>query len=413
MLDKVRKWLGEHVVLVDTISVAPFLSLAVGSYLGAIAADPSNTSLLRVAFAVALLLPLVLRRTLPMTVFTVIAVVAAMQMVSPVGLIVADLALLVALYTVAARGDPVRAVAALVMVEAGFLVALLRSEYVGWDDWDTFALYTCLILLFWVVGLYVKARRRHFAGLEERTRWLERERDARARVAVAEERERIAREMHDVVAHNLSVMVVQAEGATYAIDQDPARAKNALGTIAATGRSALAEVREILGVLREGGDEEEYAPRPGLEQVEQVVERVREAGLPVEFTVDGPRRGLSAGVELAAYRVVQEALTNTLRHAGPEVGRVLVRVRYGEDALELSVRDDGRGGGSVAEVEPEVEPEAGSEAGSGAVDGDGGGHGLIGMRERVSVYGGSVRAGPRADGGFEVVASLPLRSDTG
>ena len=395
VFDRVRKRLGEHVVLVDTISVAPFLLLTVAPYLGAIAADPSNTSLVGVAFAVALLLPLVLRRTLPMTVFTVIAVVAAAQTFSSVGLLIADLALLVALYTVASRGDPARSVAALVVVEAGFLVALLRSEYVGWDDWDAFALYTCLILLFWVVGLYVKVRRRYFAGLEERTRWLERERDARARVAVAEERERIAREMHDVVAHNLSVMVVQAEGATYAIDQDPARAKNALGAIAATGRSALAEVREILGVLRGGGDEEEYAPRPGLEQVEQVVARVREAGLPVEFTVDGHRRGLSAGVELAAYRVVQEALTNTLRHAGPEVGRVLVRVRYGEDALELSVRDDGRGDGSVVAAV------------------DGGGHGLLGMRERVSVYGGSVRARPRADGGFEVVASLPLRSDTG
>ncbi|MGW9556303.1 sensor histidine kinase [Nocardiopsis sp. NPDC055551] len=392
MFDRVRKWLGEHVVLVDTISVAPLLLLTASAHLGAGDADPSSVY---AALAFALLLPLVLRRTLPMTVFTVIAVVAAVQMLSPVGLIVADLALLVALYTVASLSDPVRATVALVVVEAGLLVALLRSEYVGWDDWDAFALYSCLILLFWVVGLYTKVRRRHFAGLEERARWLERERDARARVAVAEERERIAREMHDVVAHNLSVMVVQAEGATYAIDQDPARAKNALGAVAATGRSALAEVRGILGVLRED-DEEEYVPRPGLEQVAQAVERVREAGLPVEYTVDGRRCELSTGMELAAYRVVQEALTNTLRHAGPDVGRVLVRVRYGEDALELSVRDDGGGG------EPAVA----------AVDGDGG-HGLIGMGERVSVYGGSVRAGPRADGGFEVVASLPLRSDTG
>ncbi|MGW8437644.1 sensor histidine kinase [Nocardiopsis sp. NPDC055879] len=392
MFDRVRKWLGEHVVLVDTISVAPLLLLTASAHLGAGDADPSSVY---AALAFALLLPLVLRRTLPMTVFTVIAVVAAVQMLSPVGLIVADLALLVALYTVASLSDPVRATVALVVVEAGLLVALLRSEYVGWDDWDAFALYSCLILLFWVVGLYTKVRRRHFAGLEERARWLERERDARARVAVAEERERIAREMHDVVAHNLSVMVVQAEGATYAIDQDPARAKNALGAVAATGRSALAEVRGILGVLRED-DEEEYVPRLGLEQVAQAVERVREAGLPVEYTVDGRRCELSTGMELAAYRVVQEALTNTLRHAGPDVGRVLVRVRYGEDALELSVRDDGGGG------EPAVA----------AVDGDGG-HGLIGMGERVSVYGGSVRAGPRADGGFEVVASLPLRSDTG
>ena len=248
VFDRVRKWLGEHVVLVDTISVAPFLLLTAIAHLGAGDAGPS---FVYAALTVALLLPLVLRRTLPMTVFTVIAVVAVVQTLSPFGLIVADLALLVALYTVASLSGPARATVALVVVEAGFLAALLRSEYVGWDDWDAFALYSCLILLFWVAGLYTKVRRRYFAGLEERARWLERERDARARVAVAEERERIAREMHDVVAHNLSVMVVQAEGATYAIEQDPARAKDALGTVAAIGRSALTEVRGILGVLRE------------------------------------------------------------------------------------------------------------------------------------------------------------------
>ncbi|WP_239647102.1 sensor histidine kinase [Nocardiopsis salina] len=318
------------------------------------------------------------------------------------------MAVLVALYTVAARARTAWAVGALGVVEAGLLLGLVRSPYAGPGDWEVFAPYTFLILLCWVTGLYVKLRRSFVVGLEEQNRWLERERDARARAAAAEERERIAREMHDVVAHNISVMVVQAEGATYAVEQDPGRARSAMQTVAETGRSALSEVRGILGALRgsgaesregagagDGQDREAYAPRSGIGGLDLVAEQVRAAGLPVEFTVVGEERPLPTGVELAAFRVVQEALTNALKHAGPAAGRVRVEVEYGARELTLRVRDDGAGGPSGAGVS--VHP-----------SGDGRGQGLIGMRERVSVHGGSLRASPGAGGGFEVVATLPL-----
>jgi len=395
MFGRVQRWLRRHEMLVDTISVTPFLLLCVGTILGYADADRlGHISVpLHLAITFALLLPLALRRTFPAAVFTVVAAVAAVQLALGLGLILADFAAVVAMYTVAARCRWTWALTALGVVEAGLALTIVQSPYANWGDWDAFATYTFLILLFWVTGLYMKVRRRYFLGLEERAQWLERERDAHAQAAVAEERARIAREMHDVVAHNLSVMVVQADGATYAIDDAPDRAKGALETVAATGRAALAEVRGILGVLRE--DKEEYTPQPGIEQLDQVIGQVREAGLPVEFTVEGKQHRLSAGVELAAYRVVQEALTNTLKHAGPGVSRVQVRVHYGTDALELRILDDGWG----ASVPEDVD--------------NGRGHGLIGMRERVSVYGGSVQAGPRAGGGFEVVASLPLRLSTG
>ena len=399
MFGKVREWTGRHLVLVDTIGVAPFLLLYASTLLSSLggasdgealgrASDPAHMT---VAFA--LLLPLVVRRRFPMAVFTVVVAVAGVQMWLGVGLIVADVALPVALYTVAAHCRPAWAVAALGVVESGLFLALVRSPHADWGSWEAFALYSFLFMLCWVTGLYMRLRRRYVLGLEERAQWLEHERDARAQAAVAAERERISREMHDVVAHNLSVMVVQAEGATYAVDRDPDRAKGAMATVASTGRSALSEVRGILGVLREGsgrGGEDEYAPRPGIDGLDRAVEQVRAAGLPVELTVGGDRRDLPTGVELAAFRVVQEALTNALKHAGPEVGRVRVEVDYGADALELRVLDDGRG---VSSGEPA---------------GQGRGQGLIGMRERVSVHGGSLRAGPGPDGGFEVVATLPL-----
>lgn len=359
-------------------------------------ADPDHPSGLplpaNVALTLALLLPLTLRRRYPVGVFAVIASTAALQLVLGFGLILADFALIVGMYTVAAHRRPAWALAALATVELSLLLLIARSPYTDWSDWNAFATYSFLIMLCWVTGLYTNTRRSYLIGLEERAESLERERDARAQAAIAEERARIARELHDVVAHNVSVIVVQADGATYTIDSDPERARTALETIAETGRTALAEMRGILGVLRDGEHEDEYAPRPGLEQLGQLVDQVRQAGLPVEFTVKGTARGVPTGVGLAAYRVAQEALTNTLKHAGPTVSRVRVWLYYREDSLDLRVLDDG-GGTAVP-------------------DATGAGHGLIGMRERVSAYGGSVRARPYPGGGYEVVASLPLRQVT-
>jgi signal transduction histidine kinase len=248
-----------------------------------------------------------------------------------------------------------------------------------------------LVLAAWLLGDSVRWRRGFYQALEERATRLERERDAQAQVAAAAERARIARELHDVVAHNVSVMVVQADGAAYAMDASPQRAREALGAISGTGRRALAELRSLLGVLRDSADPgAALAPQPGLEQLEELVREARAAGLPVSLSIEGAPRAVPQGEALAAYRVVQESLTNTRKHAGPGA-TARVRLRYGEEHLVISVTDDGRGASATRN------------------DGLAGpGHGLAGMRERVELYGGSVRSGPRAGGGYEVVARLPL-----
>ena len=198
--------------------------------------------------------------------------------------------------------------------------------------------------LAWVLGDSIRTRRAYFAQLEERAARLEKEREAQAKVAVAAERARIARELHDVVAHNVSVMVVQADGAAYVLDAAPDQAKKALETISTTGRQALAEMRRLLGVLRTGEHQEggEYVPQPDVEQIEDLVEQCRGSGLPVDFKVEGTPRPLPSGVELTAYRIVQEALTNTRKHGGPNAG-ASVRLVYFDDGLGLLVEDDGRG----------------------------------------------------------------------
>ncbi|MEU1896976.1 histidine kinase [Nocardiopsis dassonvillei] len=396
MFGRVRRWSRRHETLVDAVQAAPFLLLCLMASLNHADPDSSGGVPLPVYLALtfALVPPLALRRGYPRTVFAFLALVALLHLAFGLGLILADFAVLIGMYTVAAHCRFRWALVALATAEVGLVLMIASLPHADWGDWNVFVVYTFLIMLLWVTGLYTNVRRGYLVGLEERAEWLERERDARARAAIAEERARIARELHDVVAHNVSVMVVQADGAAFAIDSDPARAKGALETISETGRTALTEMRGMLGVLRDGEPGEEYAPRPGVERLEQLFARVRGAGLPVESTVEGRARQLSAGVDLAVYRVVQESLTNTLKHAGSRVSRVRVRLRYGDDTLEVRVLDDGRG----ASVPEAARP--------------GRGHGLIGMRERVSVYGGSLRAGPCPGGGYEVVASLPLRPVT-
>jgi signal transduction histidine kinase len=239
----------------------------------------------------------------------------------------------------------------------------------------------------WLIGFAFYERNRRTAQLTERAERAERARETEARAAVAEERARIAREMHDVVAHSLSVMVVQAEAAEAMLDGDPDRARRPLAAVQQTGRDALGELRRMLGVLREMADQNpELAPQPGLSGIDELVDHVRQAGLPVSVRVEGDPRPLPPGIDLSAYRIVQEGLTNALKHAGPASAEVVLR--YGAREIELEVRDDGRGGGS----------------------GNGGGHGLLGMRERVALYGGDLTAGPRPEGGFALVARLPLET---
>jgi signal transduction histidine kinase len=243
----------------------------------------------------------------------------------------------------------------------------------------------------WLVGDNLQTRRANVAALRERAERAERDREEEARRAVAEERGRIAREMHDVVAHSMSVMVVQASGARRVIGEDPDRAEHALELIEETGREALTEMRRLLGVLR---DEDGTAaagrdPQPSLDRLDDLVDECRAAGLPVALERRGEERPLPPGIDLAAFRIVQEALTNVRRHAGPASAGVTIT--YSGREVEVEVADDGRGLGA--------DPPA---------DGADTGHGLVGMRERAALYGGSVRAGPRPGGGFAVRALLPL-----
>ncbi|MFF0744132.1 sensor histidine kinase [Streptomyces sp. NPDC004111] len=309
-----------------------------------------------------------------------------------------NLAMFATVYTVAANGARWASRLALGASALAGTISQLRWAV---DKGDPVAPYAFAIfltvpfVLAWVLGDSMRTRRAYFAQLEERAARLEKEREAQAKVAVAAERARIARELHDVVAHNVSVMVVQADGAAYVMDASPDQAKQALETISTTGRQALAEMRRLLGVLRTGEHQEsgEYVPQPDVQQIEDLVEQVRSAGLTVDFKVEGTARPLPSGVELTAYRIVQEALTNTRKHGGPEAG-ASVRLVYFDDGLGLLVEDDGRGAAH------ELYEDGGA---------DGQGHGLIGMRERVGMVGGTLDAGPRPGGGFRISALLPLK----
>jgi len=239
------------------------------------------------------------------------------------------------------------------------------------------------LLAAWVVGRIIQGRRQRTLELEALTGELEAQRDLQAQAAVAVERGRIARELHDVVAHNVSMMVVQAGAAARVLEGAQPHVRDALAAIAETGRTTVDEMRTLLGMLRahEGGLA--LSPQPGLADLEQLVESVREAGLPVDLHVEGEPTPLPQALDLSAFRIVQEALTNTLKHAGP--ARASVWVRYGEDAVELEVRDDGAGRSN-----------------------GGGGHGLVGMGERVAMFGGELEAGPCSGRGFAVRARLPI-----
>ncbi|MFA1549267.1 sensor histidine kinase [Actinomadura chokoriensis] len=380
------EWLRRRKLLVDAFFAAPILLLSVPSMLGETYGLGAR---LYALLTVLLVGPLVLRRTFPRTVFAVVALVSFVQCLAGAEPVQANVAVLIGLYTVTAGCSFRWGLAAAFVAEIGAGTATLRYP-TGTDDRKyMFLMLTVLVGGVYVLGLHMRTRRAYLRSLEERAERLERERDNEVKVAMAAERARIARELHDVVAHNVSVIVVQADGASYAIDTDVGRARQALDTISSTGRLALAEMRRLLGVLREDDDAGAFAPQPGVAEIDDLVEQVRASGLAVTCEVAGTPAAMSEGRQLTVFRIVQEALTNTLKHGGPRV-RVSVRLRYADDALEILVEDDGRG--------------------AAAFD-DGRGHGLAGMRERVAVYGGDVRAAPRPGGGFEVVARIPVREE--
>jgi signal transduction histidine kinase len=244
----------------------------------------------------------------------------------------------------------------------------------------------------WLWGENLRNRRARWAAMEERARRLEAEREERDRQAVTDERLRIARELHDVVAHSMSVIAVQSGVANHVIDSRPAQARQALATIEATSRSALVELRRLLGVLRQGDDPvASLEPNPGMAEIGRLADQIRSAGVEVELKIEGEPGELPPGVDLSAFRIAQEGLTNVLKHGGG-VARVLVR--YSPGAVAVEIADDGRAGTDGAPAE-------------------GTGHGLIGMRERVAVFGGELTAGPVPGGGYRMAARLPYAAAAG
>ena len=292
-------------------------------------------------------------------------------------------AVLAAFWRVGSDRPPVRAVVGGLAGYALFLVVIGQDpDPFGFGDLVFSSLFSVGP---WLAGFTLSGRAEREADLELRASILEDEREAEARAAVEAERARIARELHDVIAHSVSIMTVQAGAARLLLAQDPEQAREPILAVEETGREALAETRRLLGILRSDMSEADLEPQPGMASLETLVARTRRAGLPVELTVEGDAVKLTPGLDLAAYRVVQEALTNALKYAGP--ANAWVTVRYLRDALELEISNDGHS----------PERQNGS-----------GGHGLAGMRERVSLYGGSVEAGPHPVRGFVVRARLPL-----
>jgi signal transduction histidine kinase len=335
-----------------------------------------------------LVAPLAVRRIWPIPVFGVI--VAA-----TIGAVLWDkhlnpwLAVLIALYTVAElrsrRGALV--CAGLLEITVIVLLVLLASHGAFWGDTIP---YTSTIAAALGLGLYAATRRAYLAELHDRAERLERERDQQGALAAAAERTRIAREMHDVTAHHLTVMVTLSEAAAAASANSPERAAEVMRSVSATGRRALADTRRLLGVLRQRpGDDPAaaLAPVPDLTQLDALIEEVRSAGLQTTLEVCGQAPDVSAGVQLTVYRLVQEALTNTLKHGGTGA-RATVRLRYLPGELRVDIDDDGAGTNAPAPA--------------------GVGGGLIGMQERIHAYGGDVRAGPRQPGGWNVSARLRL-----
>jgi signal transduction histidine kinase len=345
---------------------------------------------LALGYALVLLhtLPLAARRRFPGTVLA-LCVASGLEIgahfLPPVFL---GPAILVAVYSVAAYGDRWVALAGLAAAELGLAaVQLTRGRF------EELAGYALVIGAAWLLGRFVGDRHVYAAQLEERTAELEQAREELARRAVTEERLRLARELHDVVAHSMSVIAVQSGVGAHVAESRPEEVGKALAAIEATSRATLEELRRLLGVLRQDSESQaSLAPVPGLADLDSLLAEVAKAGLAVRLRVQGTPSPLPAGVDLSAYRIVQEALTNVVKHAGP--AQAQVTIGYRDRDVTVEVTDDGRG------------------AAAPAGDGRGGtGHGLVGMRERVAAFGGDLEAGPRRGGGFRVAARLPLAAD--
>jgi signal transduction histidine kinase len=391
-LGRIVAALRRHPLVADVTLAVALAALAAATGVALVApraqVEPPSAPAV-VAWAVALAAPLVLRRRWPLVVLAVTTLhFTRYWAVGQLNEIASWVILGVAVYSAAAYADRRRASwvcgACLLWLIGSGVVLSARAGPIGTVEVAAIAMFDALpFLLAWPLGTMMRRLREYRAVLEERNRQLDQEREVNARRAVLEERVRIARELHDVVAHHVSVMGVQAGVARRLFDRDPAEAVAAIGSVETASRQAIADLQQLVGVLRQDqGDD--LAPQPSLQRLPELVEHMRRAGLPVELTVQGRRGPLPAGVELSAYRIIQEALTNTLKHAGP--AQAGVTVRYGNGSVELEVVDDGQG-------PPPGRPRSGSK-------------GLVGMRERVSLYGGRLDVGARPGGGFRVHAVL-------
>ncbi len=292
-------------------------------------------------------------------------------------------------------------------VLTGVALALARGffQYRGWSDART-ALEPALALAALFLGWEISSRRAYVAEIEARAVQAERSREEQARREIDAERLRIARELHDVLAHSIATISLQAGVAAHVLHDRPAHAEQALRTIKATSREALRELRGILGVLRQAEESEPRSPAPGLGQLDTLLASTIKAGLPTQIVIHGEHRRLPASVDLAAYRIVQESLTNVLRHAGRT--QALVWVSYGEQEVTITVEDDGCGASSMNGRAGAVNGGAGANGHADVQPG----HGILGMRERAHALGGDLEAGPCADGGFRVFARLPIAADS-
>ena len=369
---------GAHPLAVDIVLGGAVLTMDVR----ALAGGGSGSTAVLAAFVALLAAMVIWRRRYPAGVFAATCAVALAQWIYAERAL-SGFAILIAVYTVA-RHEPQRvALAAATTATAGITLTVALTGSPNWGGFLTVLL--AIVVAPCSLGMSLRTRQAYLAALEERARRLEHERDQQAQIAAAAERASIAREMHDIVAHNLAVMITMAEAAAAKRRSDPDRAAAAMEQVAETGRQALDQTRRVLGVLRPKAPAAAPVPLPGLDQLDTLLEQVRAIGLDADLAVTGRRFPVPDDAQLAIYRIIQEALTNTIRHAR-DATHVQVRLQYAEPVIEIDVIDDGQAAGA-SQHRPA-------------------GNGLTGMRERAALYGGALIAGPHSGGGWRVSAGL-------
>ena len=392
---RLARWVRTHPGTIDTCLMLAIFIVLVPPV--ALSAQPGSLPL--AALSAALVVPLAWRRSRVLLSGGIIAGISVLQLVAGLGPVPPQFIILITVYTLAAYGPRWASLSGLVLAMLGIASGLVRfGDQVGMTTGgpvlERVPLFLILlffaesvVLLAWTVGDLARSRRRTLQALEDRARRLEIERQQERDLAAADERSHIAREMHDIVAHSLSVIITQADGARYASAQSPELAVRTLGTIADTGRGSLREMRRLLGVLR-GDENASTRPLPTLDDIDSLIQSVRRSGVRIACRrIGAPRRELPLGAELTAYRVIQEALTNVIKHAGVDT-TTEVTLDYNSRGLAITVDDDGRG----AAPDPNTK---------------GAGQGITGMSERVRLYDGTVRAAPRTGGGYRVEAFIP------